>query len=613
MISFSSMKLVAFLCVIISFIQVIILQEEENLSYPTKEALCPPWFIYDSSLDQCVCSSKGSDHVKCTEQGALLRFGSCMTVEQGNKTVVARCQYYLLCINEHNVTVDRYIVLPDDIAELNDYVCGPMNRKGIICSECIEGFGPSLTSLSFQCTDCTNAWYGVPLFLFLELVPVTILYLIIFFFRISLASAPMTAFVLYSQLAVYAVSRVDAESRSIMQLESPYGYRSMISLISFYSIWNLDFFRFVLPQFCISPRLRIINVVILSYLSAFYPLFLIGISYMCTKFSVFQCKPTLFLQSKVQKYFLKSKRAFNIKNSIVDVFASFLLLSSTKLMLIFSTFLGSTRIINVDGTVMTTRLGVDPSVLYFGTEHIPYFFFATFSLIGPVLISALLLTLYPIKSFRSVLLKLRIGGHLKAALSIFVEKFHSCYRDGLGGGRDMRSFAGFYFLVRALALIIAAFLPAYKYGIATWVTASTLFGGSGILIAVVRPYKKAYMNVIDALLLFNMSVLSAIFSQFFASINNPKVVPYSPAFVLWSITIIGCIPMFGFAVYVIVKFVKWSKRVSLWLKFKQCCTYKRVGETDPSVSARQNEINGDLELPDRFLHPEEYLVHSDSV
>ena len=71
--------------------------------------------------------------------------------------------------------------------------------------------------------------------------------------------------------------------------------------------------------------------------------------------------------------------------------------------------------------------------------------------------------------------------------------------------------------------------------------------------------------------------------------------------------------MFGFAVYVIVKFVKWSKRVSLWLKFKQCCTYKRVGETDPSVSARQNEINGDLELPDRFLHPEEYLVHSDSV
>ena len=155
-------------------------------------------------------------------------------------------------------------------------------------------------------------------------------------------------------------------------------------------------------------------------------------------------------------------------------------------MLIFSTFLGSTRIINVDGTVMTTRLGVDPSVLYFGTEHIPYFFFATFSLIGPVLISALLLTLYPIKSFRSVLLKLRIGGHLKAALSIFVEKFHSCYRDGLGGGRDMRKLLlDFIFLVRALALIIAAFLPAYKYGIATWVTASTLFGGSGILIAVV--------------------------------------------------------------------------------------------------------------------------------
>ena len=35
-----------------------------------------------------------------------------------------------------------FISLPENVSELNDYMCGPMNRKGLVCSECIDGFGP---------------------------------------------------------------------------------------------------------------------------------------------------------------------------------------------------------------------------------------------------------------------------------------------------------------------------------------------------------------------------------------------------------------------------------------------------------------------------------------
>ena len=256
---------------------------------------------------------------------------------------------------------------------------------------------------------------------------------------------------------------------------------------------------------------------------------------------------------------------------------------------------------------MTT---LDPSVLYFSAEHIPCPIFAVFLSVGLVLISVLLLTLYPIQSFRSIILKFCFGGHVKAALSIFVEKFHSCYRDGLDGGRDMRSFSGFYFLLRLLAFILAAFLPQYEYGTSTWVIASALFSGSGLLIAaVIRPYKKMYMNVVNSQLLFNLSVMCAIFSQYFAIINCRNSVLFSPVLIVW-LTILGtCIPICGFAVYLLVKFIIWSKRNSLWLNLKQCCSFKRAGETDHSVSAQHSN----LELPGRFLHPDEYLVDSGSI
>ena len=81
--------------------------------------------------------------------------------------------------------------LPQNLSQLNDRMCSPMNRKGLVCSECADGFGPSVTSFGYRCANCTDAWYGVPLFLFLEFVPITIFYIICLAIQISVTSAPM--------------------------------------------------------------------------------------------------------------------------------------------------------------------------------------------------------------------------------------------------------------------------------------------------------------------------------------------------------------------------------------------------------------------------------------
>jgi len=38
----------------------------------------------------------------------------------------------------------RYIALPHKISELNNVFCTPLNRRGLLCRDCIDGFGPSL-------------------------------------------------------------------------------------------------------------------------------------------------------------------------------------------------------------------------------------------------------------------------------------------------------------------------------------------------------------------------------------------------------------------------------------------------------------------------------------
>ena len=97
------------------------------------------------------------------------------------------------------MTAHKQIILPRNLSQLNDYMCGPLNRKGHLCSECADGFGPSVTSFGYKCVNCTNAWYRVPLFLLLELVPITILYVMILIFQISITSAPIPCFIMFSQ------------------------------------------------------------------------------------------------------------------------------------------------------------------------------------------------------------------------------------------------------------------------------------------------------------------------------------------------------------------------------------------------------------------------------
>ena len=96
----------------------------------------------------------------------------------GNTTVVAKCPYFLPSGYDTSIRGRIYITLPSiyNISELNEYMCRPLNRRGPLCNEYIDGFGLSATSIPFTCTNCTpvSLAYGVPLYILIEIIPITL-------------------------------------------------------------------------------------------------------------------------------------------------------------------------------------------------------------------------------------------------------------------------------------------------------------------------------------------------------------------------------------------------------------------------------------------------------
>ena len=576
------------------------------VSEPSVQLLCPPGFIYSADTNNCECYP--NSNVVCNEQQeASLEFGYCMTYEEGEGTFLGVCGSFLA--HGRSVTNRLYLELPGNLTDLNDFMCAPMSRKGLICSECIDGFAPAITSFGYQCSNCTeSAWYGVPLFLFLEFVPITIFYFIIITFRISVTTAPMTSFVLFSQLAAHLFT-VFISLTAVIENEYGSGMIYFIKLITtLYGIWNLDFFRYLIPPFCISPRLKLIHIFSLYYISAFYPLVLIGITWACIELRSRNFKPLTWIWGLMKKCYCKRSRGqADSKSTIIDAFATFFLLSYTRLLFTSLYFL-ITLTIEKNGSTFRVAAGLDPTSDYFSKNHAPFAVLAILILIGPVLIPVTVLTFYPVRVFRSLLQKCKISGHLWAALNIFVEKFHSCYRDGLDGGKDLRCFVCLPFLLR-LSILIGAFTPTFA---TFWFFHFLVYGGASLLIAIVQPYKRAYMNIIDSLILAIISLVGILYILY---LNPAPSEEQNSTFFLILLCLDFTLPLFGIITIIIFKLFK-NKIPTNWIHAcsKNCC---RPSKTDINASAMDEGNNEarrvttttmtEMELPDRILHPDCYV------
>ena len=87
-------------------------------------------------------------------------------------------------------------VTPD---ELNEIMCGPLNREGLFCSRCKPGYGiPVFSKAADECVRCDSK-FGWPLYLALVLVPITVFYILVIIFNFSATRPPIAAYIFYCQ------------------------------------------------------------------------------------------------------------------------------------------------------------------------------------------------------------------------------------------------------------------------------------------------------------------------------------------------------------------------------------------------------------------------------
>ena len=146
---------------------------------------------------------------------------------------------------------------------------------------------------------------------------------------------------------------------------------------------------------------------------------------------------------------------------------------------------------------------IDPNMPYLGKNHLLLLTFSVLVLLIFNILPPLLLILYPTRAFRYCLSKCHLNSH---TIFIFTDKIQSCYKNGLDGGRDMRSFSGFYFYLRLIFHDVSImFDPVLKRR--GWVTLGITFFLSALIITIAKPYRKSYMYIIDALLFTNIALL----------------------------------------------------------------------------------------------------------
>ena len=238
--------------------------------------------------------------------------------------------YYSSIVN------NRYIALPHNKSDLNDIFCAPLNRQGLLCGDCIDGFGPSVVSIGYACANYTEKNYGWVLYILSEFVPATVFYFAVLTFRIRITSAPMNCFVMFSQSLVNLLNH-DPGFHGALMSELDKTSRAVFKVIlTGYGFWNLDYFRYLIPPFCVSQGLRNIHVLALQYVSAFYPLLLIAITYACVELHGHNFRPIVWLWKPFHRCCVNVRRRWATKTSLIDVFVTFLLLSYTKLLTVSS-------------------------------------------------------------------------------------------------------------------------------------------------------------------------------------------------------------------------------------------------------------------------------------
>lgn len=543
---------------------------------------CSPWFFATYPERSCDKFGKNVHEVVIKmENISAVHLGYCMTYDEGNNfTYLVACPYDIAKNYVHLVR-GQHLLLETNLSELTSFTCDQFHRHGNHCATCQENYGQSIFTMDFGCHSCTQAYRGWGLYLFLELTLLTCFLILLLLLRLSPTNPSIKSFVLFSQLVIMCLS---------LNYEPPYrhvykskAYILVVIIKTFYGFWNLDFFRNLIPHFCVDDNLDNFEVMAFHYISIIYPTVLTAIAWIVVDLHEKGCRPVVRMWKPFRRYLSHYSVTIDPKRTIVSFFATITVLSYTKVIHISASLLNVAAAHTVCGRNDTDVMFLQPDVKYFSLHHVPYVILASLMSFTFVVMPLLILLLYPVGCVQDGLKSFCVKHN---NIQMFVEVFQECYSDGTNETKDRRLFSTLYFfhriivvlvLVKGVGSIAAYLITAFLHG----VVVGLLFG--------LKPYKQDAYNYLDILffLVFTVAFLFAAFATNNANLSDG---------VFTGIFLAMLVPFFYASIRVLVILIKWLKRIDM----KSLIQWRRRGYIDisefeygieQSVSMREAESN----------------------
>ena len=521
---------------------------------------CPTGFYFNNNTSKCDCN-EFLVFIRCNEKEkrAYIRNGVCfISATSSNTFTVGQCP--LTLGNWENITNRLWSELPSDPDMLNATMCGPYNREGYLCGKCIDGYGLPVYSHDLKCVNCSKFSTGVSIvmYIIIQFVPITLFFVCAVVFHLYITSGPLLGYFIFCQ--IYFVSDLRGK-QIIFDFISSHTSECIKVLFkisrTLSELWSLLFFKSLIPPFCISEKLSIVHIQLLTIVPAIYVVVLVITIWVLMDLHAKNYKVIHFLWKPFSLFFKQIKiEVFG--SNIIYAFATFTFLSSTTLVLNITslTHVSSLFFTSIHPNVTTTKTRVlytDPSVVVFSHEHILYLMIAMVPCIFLVLTPALLLCVYPTRIYRR--LSQLISTRKQLAITAFAEALHNCFKDGLNGTRDYRALAGLVILSYPVALSLSYItwkIVAPPTGLTRDKISGYMLFALSLVVSFVRPCKSTLANFSLSYHAFILGVL--IFGRNYWGDFSVKTETLELTFII--IPLLSHMFVFFWVVYIMCQYVR---------------------------------------------------------
>ena len=468
-----------------------------SLSVGVQLLECPAGYKL-SAEQQCVCDALSySGLVRCDDEKlqAFLRTGywaGLVNTSEGRTVLASTICPYGFCSYNTNNRSKLEIALPRSrsVEELETAICGE-ERSGILCGKCNPGYVVHFHSPTLHCEakgsySCNRL--GWLFYILSEIIPATILFVVVLVFNISFTSGALNGFILFSQ--VLDTLLVDASGVIIFSDDVK---RSIDTIRMIYGFFNLDFFYIKSLSFCVWESASVLDILAFKYLTVVYSVFLIA-------------GVIIFMKHCGARCFHKYHHINVARYSVIHGLSTFLVICYAQCIKVSFTLLyyGNLNVSPTETTKLHRTVWFSGELKFFSAGHLPYALPALAVLLVVGVIPPVILLTYP-AIFR-ILTCLKVPDSCIDRLlptyntfKPFLDAFQGSFKD------NFRFFAGLYFLYRWVGVLIIAGTTSYTL---FYATVELLLLLMLMVHALCQPYRSRWHNILDTIILADLGLIN---------------------------------------------------------------------------------------------------------